>query len=55
MMPHKFDVAITEYREAHQWCEVLPGDALSTARDEEMAKIWIKMAAELNRTKKGQP
>jgi len=35
MMPHKFDVAITEYREAHQWCEVLTGDALSVARDEE--------------------
>jgi len=34
-MPHKFAVAITEYREAHQWCEVLTGDALSVARDEE--------------------
>ena len=34
MMPHEFDAAITEYREAHRRCQVLSGDALSSAQDE---------------------
>jgi hypothetical protein len=35
MIPHKFDAAITEYREVHRRCQVLSGDALSAAQDEE--------------------
>jgi len=27
MMPHKFDAAITECREAHRWCRVLTLEA----------------------------
>jgi hypothetical protein len=35
MMPHEFDVSIAAYREAQRRCQVLSGDALSAAQDEE--------------------
>jgi hypothetical protein len=35
MMPKEFDAAITEYREAHWRCQILSGDPLSAAQDQE--------------------
>ena len=35
MIQHEFDDAITVYREAHRRCQILSGDALSAAQDEE--------------------
>jgi hypothetical protein len=39
MMPHEFDAAITDYREAHRRCQVLSGDALSAAQDQEVEAL----------------
>jgi len=34
-----FDASIVAYRDAHRQCQVLSGDALSTARDEEVEAL----------------